>query len=814
MSTPMMQQWEACKKKAKDAVLLFRLGDFYEAFYEDAEVLSKELELTLTQRQGVPMSGVPYHSIDKYLDKLTEKGFIVAIAEQVEDPKETKGIVKREVTEVVSAATTFSDTILESTGARHFACCTRLNKQYGLALIDITTGECLAAVFDTEEALIDTVQKYAPKEVLIDQKLHGKCREKLCGKLFVKEGWYFNLESAEEMLKRHFKVGSLAGFGLKPMPSAICAAGSALTYLQTERALPLSTITRIERLHPGDILQIDQTSTEQLEILTQLYPFLNRTATAMGARKLRRMLLSPFQSKKRIDTTQERIASLEAICEALKKKLSDIRDIERLIGRVKRKSHGPRDLAALGRSLKPLPEIREIVPLFRERITCFDALVCELETALAETLPVRLSDGGVIRKGYNAELDQIRELKEKAGVWLSDYQKELRERTGCKTLKVGFNKAFGYFIEVTRRDSAAMPPVFHKKQTLTNTERFLSPELKTFEEQMYQADEKIEAIEKSCFETLTEKVQVNADAISEVARVIAYLDAINALAIIGKTAGYVFPKIEEARCLDIVDGRHPLVEEKLGAKFIPNTLALQSKSLMVLTGPNMGGKSTYIKQMALIVVLAHLGCRVPAKEATIGLVDQIFSRIGASDDLMGGRSTFMVEMTETASIVHNATERSFVILDEIGRGTSTYDGVSIAWAVCQELVAKGCYTLFATHYFELIDLESEYDSVINCHVSADEGPDGITFLHKIEKGGADKSYGIHVASLAGLPERVIDNAERKLKTLGGGSVQLELFEKAVLPNWVNEIKEIDLDQMRGIDALLFLEKISKLAKNS
>lgn len=765
--TPMMSQWQTCKAEAKSALLFFRLGDFYEAFHEDAKTISREVGLTLTARQGIPMCGVPFHTAEGYIDKLVAKGFKIAIAEQMEDPKAVKGIVKREIVRIVTPGTVVTSQLLSDKKNNFFVSIAETNSLFGLAVLDLTTGEFRAFELEKEELLIDELCRLRPAELLVCKSFN-----------FLKElSHHFpfianikpslNSKLSSDVLTAHFDVVNLDGFGLRGKEMAITAAGSLVLYLKEELSLPLEHISHIETSSPHQFMALDRSTMRHLEISESLADLLDETSTPMGGRLLRQWVQQPLLSCERIRVRQEEVAFYIARAEVSKKLreiLSHIRDLERLMMKISASYATPRDLLALGLSLSHLAQIKE-VPLFDAK-----PLAEKILSSLVDAPPLRLGEGDIFRDGYSEELDQLRQLSKDSMSWMARYQVTLREQTGIRTLKVGYTKAFGYYIEVSRTQGENIPTGFQRRQTLTNAERFITEELKQFEHQVLTAEERSKAIEAELYESLRRKTCAYTGAVLVAAKTIARLDVSLSLAKVAVSYGWVRPLVEPSDSLEIIGGRHPIIERSIGkAAFIPNDTHLSpSQQLMLITGPNMAGKSTYIRQTAVIVILAQIGSFVPATSARIGIVDKIFSRIGASDDLARGQSTFMVEMSETANILNHATSRSLVLLDEIGRGTSTYDGISIAWAVAEYLLTTGrkqAKTLFATHYWELTKLENEFPHAVNFQTAVQEIPSGIVFLRKIIKGGTDKSYGIHVAKLAGLPNKAIKRAEEMLKEL-------------------------------------------------
>lgn len=768
--TPMMSQWKMCKEQAKDALLFFRLGDFYEAFYEDAQTISKEIGLTLTSRQGTPMCGVPFHTAEGYIDKLIGKGYKIAVAEQTEDPKEAKGLVKREIVRIVTPGTVINSQLLNDKKNNFFVSIVQLGSIFGLSALDLTTTEFRVSEHEKEQGLIDELCRLKPAEILVDHSFD-----------FLKElSFHFGFIANEkkaldprlsfDVLTAHFDVQNLDGFGLRNKQAAVNAAGSLLLYLKEELNLNLEHIHSIQ-LDALETMAIDRSTMRNLDVDTMLVDLLDETCTPMGGRLLRQWVHHPLLSNLEILQRQESIQTHIQQSEASKKareRLSQIRDIERLMMKISAHYATPRDLFALGVSLSFIPSIKEILSL--ENL--FDAapLANRILNAMHESPPLRMGEGDIFKDGYNEQLDQLRVLCKDSMTWMANYQLSLREETGIKTLKVGYTKAFGYYIEVSRAQSDKIPASFQRRQTLVNAERFITQELKEFEHQVLTAEERSKAIETELFEALRAEIASQAPAVHAAAKIIAKSDVLLSLAKVAAMYQWVRPIVDESDVLEIIDGRHPVIEAAIGkSSFIPNDTILNSEQqLMLITGPNMAGKSTYIRQVALIVILAQIGSFIPAKAGRIGLIDKVFSRIGASDDLARGQSTFMVEMSETANILNNATSRSLVLLDEIGRGTSTYDGISIAWAVAEFLLTsnrKQAKTLFATHYWELTKLENEFSHAANFQTAVEETSSGIVFLRKIVRGGTDKSYGIHVAKLAGLPQKAIKRAESMLKEL-------------------------------------------------
>jgi DNA mismatch repair protein MutS len=813
-NTPMMIQWHACKQAAQQSILLFRMGDFYEAFYEDAAILAKELELTLTKRQDIPMSGVPCHTCEGYIDRLVAKGYRVAVAEQMEDPKQTKGLVKREVVRVVTPGTIINSSLLSDKTNNYFASVARVGSIYGLAYLDLTTSEFKVIEFEQEQELLNEIYRVHPSEFLIPKKIKEKN-----GQLFddlsksydfllnEQEDWHFEHQLTYEALINHFQVRTLDGFGLKGMVAGINAAGALLNYLQDILSQPIGHIQGIQIYSTAQYMALDRMTQRNLELTESLNDssrkhtllnILDKTQTPMGARLMRSWVKQPLLSAEEIKHRQDAVETFfhaSSLLEKLKSLLEGVRDLERLMMKVSSGYASPRDIASLRHSLEPLPSIKtalqsvvHISSLIQKEegsLESFPELTHLIAKALVDEPPARLSDGMVFREGFHRELDELREMSQDSKSWLARYQSQLRESTGIKTLKVSYNKLFGYYIEVSRGQAERMPDIFERRQTLVNAERFITPELKEYESKVLNAEEKMSALENELFKQLRAEVTKYAMRVQTVAQALARLDCLKALAVAACENHYIRPIVDESSVLEIIDGRHPVVETiNRAEKFVPNDTLLDDNlsRLLLITGPNMAGKSTYIRQVALITIMAQMGSFIPAKSAHIGIVDKVFTRIGASDDLARGQSTFMVEMTETANILHNATSRSLVILDEIGRGTSTYDGISIAWAVAEFLLTtegKIAKTLFATHYWELTKLEEKIKGAVNYNVAVHESEDHIVFLRKIVRGGTDKSYGIHVGRLAGLPSPVIQRAKEILVHLEENANRKSAFEPSI-----------------------------------
>lgn len=804
-TSPMMAQWQECKEEAPDALLFFRLGDFYEAFYEDAVICSKELELTLTKRQTVPMSGVPSHTLDGYVDKLVSKGYKVAIAEQVEEAKEAKGLVKRAIVRIVTPGTLIDSSLLQEKSNNYIASIIEVGKQFGLAFFDVSCADCRVIEMATLEEAFSEIYRFYPKEVISSRKMHEKYPEffkdlktNLSCMIDFIENWRFDHELCVGFLTRLFHVRSLEGFGLKGHIASINAAGALLSHIKETLHTPLGQVQSLLPYSKDAILSIDKTTLRNLDLFQHgntnskkctLLFVLDHTETPMGARLLKRWILEPLLALDAINERHDAIEELLISKIELQKQLCIVRDLERLIVKIGN-IPSPRDVAALKVSLEPLSRIKKTLTALKSsffvthsnNIDNFDSLIQLIDEAIVEEPPLRTSEGGIFKTGYSEELDLLRALAFESKEWVAKYQHSLREATGIKTLRVSFTRGSGFYIEVSKGQADKIPSSFHRRQTLTNAERYMTPDLKEFEEKILSAEEKIVVLESSLFKTVKDKICTYTESILKSASSLAHIDCLTSLSIASLKYRYVRPKMDLGQTLEIIEGRHPVIEaSSLEEKFIPNDTLLDDElnRLMLITGPNMAGKSTYIRQVALIVIMAQMGSFVPAKHAHIGIIDKVFTRIGASDDLSKGQSTFMVEMIETAAILHHATSKSLVILDEIGRGTSTYDGISLAWSIAEFLLTtsgKMAKTLFATHYWELTKLEEKLPGAVNFNVAVHEKGDQILFLRKIIKGGTDKSYGIHVARLAGLPLRVVQRAQEILQHLEENSNQKTVFE--------------------------------------
>jgi len=847
-STPLMRQYYGIKRQFPNALLLFRLGDFYELFYDDAVTAARELEITLTARnkekgQPIPMCGVPYHSAENYIARLIQKGYRVAICDQVEDPRLAKKLVKREVTRIVTPGTAMNAAVLRSHENNYLAAVMPDGARAGLAHVDVSTGEFRATEIDLAEvdAAIETLNA---REALMPS---GESRNLPCLKTGV-EPWVFGADYASRSLCDHFKLLALDGCGLEGRPLATGAASAILHYLRETQRTALAHLERPVFYDRADTLILDATTVRNLELVEPLFAgeskdatllyVLDRTRTGMGGRLLRRRLLAPsidaVEIEARLDALEELYASVVLRAE-IAKDLSAILDLERLLSKISLSTAGPRDVVALARSLGVVPDLKKrLAPAKSARLGDLDSRLDEvaevrdrIAAALADEPPVTLNDGGAIRDGFDSRLDELRDVSRNSKTYLAQIEQRERARTGIGSLKVRFNNVFGYYIEISKSNRHLAPSDYERKQTLVNAERFSTPELKELEVKILEAEEKILEIEREIFEQLRALTAAHATRIKSTAAAIAELDATLALAEIAAENRYVRPRFSSDGELRVVAGRHPVIEklaEREAARFIPNDLYFHpaTEFIAVITGPNMGGKSTYLRQAALLVILGQMGSFVPAESALVPIVDRVFTRIGAADNLARGRSTFMVEMTETAVILNTATERSLIVLDEIGRGTATYDGLALAWAVVEHIHRHiGANTLFATHYHELTELAEQLEGVRNLHVSVKESGDQILFLRRVEPGAADRSYGIEVARLAALPMSVIERAREILAAHESAvteelapqtaPVQIQLFEP-VNHQLASRIRDLNLDTLRPIEALQLLADLQRELK--
>ncbi|MDD2598021.1 MAG: DNA mismatch repair protein MutS [Kiritimatiellae bacterium] len=803
--TPMMRQYRRIKSELPEGViLLFRLGDFYELFFEDARVAAPIMGVALTQRGGTPMCGVPHHALDGYLAKLIRAGCKAAICDQVEDPAQATGIVRREVTRVVTPGTVTEDEILDSE-RNNFICAVHAGKRFGVALLDLSTGEFSVECSDDAAGLIEHLKRCAPSETLVaaeqieDTRLREILQSGEAGVVTAIDSWSFEYDCAYDMLVRHFKVHSLEGYGCEGESELVCPAGALLHYVSGSLRHNVSHIRTMHLCQAASFLTLDESTCVNLDLIAargkprefSLQGVLNNTQTPMGARMLRNWVTRPLRDAAAINSRLDAIECLtkeRMLLTDLRGLLGEVRDLERLIARVNAGRGNARDLKAVATSLIPVPQIAErmrqpcnqLFVTIADRMHALPELVELVGRAIDDTPPVAIKDGGIIRPGFHAELDELRGLASEGHAFLAKYQAAEQERTGIKTLKVRRNKILGFYIEVSKGQVAFVPPEYERRQTLVNAERYITPELKSYEQKIFGAQERSTALELELFCDIRDKMADKTAAIQETADALAQLDVLMSLADRALALGYVRPEITESDELDIRDGRHPVIEQIPGAEaFVANDTFLNCSNhqIMLITGPNMAGKSTYIRQVAIIAIMAHIGSFVPASKARIPLIDRVFTRVGAGDDLARGRSTFMVEMQETANILNNATERSLIVLDEIGRGTSTFDGISIAWAVAEYLHNQRrvkAKTLFATHYHELTDLVLTLKGVKNYTVQVREHGDSVVFLRRIAAGTADKSYGIHVARLAGMPSEVTARSSEILANLEEGELEAGL----------------------------------------
>ena len=787
--TPMMQQYQTMRRELPDDVLLlYRLGDFYEMFLEDAKIASPILNVALTKRNGIPMCGVPHHAAEGYMAKLIKAGKRVALAEQTTEPQPGK-IVERAISQIISAGTIDDLNLLDSAKSNYLAAVFQVKGKIGLAYIEHTTGEFRLTEFSDREALEDELARLRPSELLCSEEQAGDFD--LLRNAQDYDGYTFLIDQAEYTLKQHFKVQSLDGFGCTGLTAAIGAAGAILHYVETQLRRSVGHLRTLQAYQTASYVLIDASSQANLDLVTSrsggvkssLLGAIDRTSTPMGARKLRNWVLHPIRDLNVLVSRQDMVEAFireSFLLNQIRETFSGVRDVERTISRLSQGSGNARDLKALAQSLRQVPAIREHVEALSggalgealgRRLGDFTELVDLLGNAIAEEPPASLKDGGIFATGYSAAIDEIRSAATEGKQWVARLQSTEQERTGITSLKIKYNNVFGYFIEITKSHLDKVPPEYTRKQTMTNAERYITPELKEVENKILGADERLRSLEYAEFLNLRETVLESLEAIQQTAAALAEIDVLTSFAEIARLFGYCRPFLNETQNLVIKNGRHPVLDQKLGEeKFVPNDTEMNpvSNRFMLITGPNMAGKSTYIRQVALITLLAQIGSYVPAESAEIGLVDRIFTRVGASDDISKGQSTFMVEMTETALIANNASERSLVILDEIGRGTATYDGLSIAWSVVEHLHDKvKCRSLFATHYHELTQLSDAREGVNNYNIAVREWNDQIIFLRQIIAGAADRSYGIQVARLAGLPDTIINRAKEILAGLEG-----------------------------------------------
>ena len=835
--TPLLHQYKRIKAKYPDAILLFRVGDFYETFYEDAKIASKVLGIVLTQRQeGVPLAGVPYHAVEPYIAKLVRAGYKVAICEQLEEPKPGK-LVRRDVVEVITPGTLLEPQLLKERQPNYLMALVEDRNMWGVATIDISTGEF--RVTETEAGHIkDEVQKFQPSEIIIPQSMTNIPDFLKSYNLTTIDDINFDSELANTELCRHFNVQSVDGFGLTDMPLAIRAAGAALHYVKETKKHTLDYISSIKPYRVQDFMFIDSFTRRNLELTEKitgeyegsLLSVLDETCTPMGARLMREYVLSPLLDlnhiRKRLDAVQV-LYDAPTLLTKLRSILAKLPDMQRLISRINVGRANPRELQGLKRSIMLLPKINELLPqsLSEWKVTSLHEVADIIDKTLVEDPPTKITEGGLIKEGANAELDELRQVVREGKNWIAQLEARERIRTGIESLKVGYNSVFGYYIEVTKPNLHKVPKDYIRKQTLVNAERFITPELKEYESKVLHAEDRIKDLEYKLYNELRKEVAKYTTLIQEVAQKLAELDVLASLAYVARKYNYVRPEFHEADRIEIIGGRHPVVEHQLKeGEFVPNDLMFDEwHRILIVTGPNMSGKSTYLRQAALILIMAQMGSFVPAESAHLRIVDRIFTRIGASDDITRGVSTFLAEMNETANILHNATERSLIILDEIGRGTSTFDGLAIAWAVVEYIARniKAC-TLFATHYHELTRLADMIPIVKNFYVEAKRYKNQIIFLHRVKPGSSDESYGVDVARLAGLPKSVIQRAKEILRHLEYEekrqvlkkilkSTQVSLFdvlEESEHPI-ITKLKAVDVNKLTPIDALLLIRELKE-----
>lgn len=878
--SPMMRHYLETKNEYKECILFYRLGDFYEMFFDDAVVVSKELGLTLTgkdcgQEERAPMCGVPFHAAETYITKLVNNGHKVAICEQVEDPKTAKGIVKREVIKIVTPGTNLNTQALDETKNNYLCCLYYHGDSIGLSIADFTTGDFFVTELKNECELIDEINKYVPSEIIVNEyfDMSGINLTEVNAKLGITmstlDNWYFDSDMSIKKLLEHFKVGTLDGLGIKDYPSGTIAAGALLSYLYETQKSDMSHIVSVTVYSTGKYMLIDSSSRRNLELVEtmrekqkrgSLIWVLDKTKTAMGARLLRSIVEQPLIDRDEIVARQDMIEELNNRAidrEELREYLTPIYDMERLMTKISCKTANPRDLIAFKNSLAMLPHICNIIKDFSSESfkQCYDNMddlsdICKLiDASILDEPPISVREGGIIKDGYSKEADEFKRAKTEGKQWLAQLEEREREHTGIKNLKVKYNKVFGYYLEVTNSFKDKVPADWIRKQTLTNAERYMTEELKHLESVILGAEDKLCGLEYDLFCEIRDYIASQVSRIQTTAKYVAMLDVFASLSVVAQQNNFVRPKLNDKGIVDIKNGRHPVVEKMMdNDMFIANDTYLDNSAnrVSIITGPNMAGKSTYMRQTALIVLMAQTGSYVPAESANISIVDRIFTRVGASDDLSSGQSTFMVEMTEVANILRNATNKSLLILDEIGRGTSTFDGLSIAWAVVEHIANKniiGAKTLFATHYHELTELEGSLEGVNNYCIAVKEKGDDIVFLRKIVKGGADKSYGIQVAKLAGVPQPVLERAKQIVEELSNADIsqkakdiaqyskkvekiseeykvvndlevrQMSLFDTVSDDDIISEIKGLDIGRMTPIDALNILYKLQGKVNN-
>ena len=877
--TPMMQHYVQTKDANPDCILFYRLGDFYEMFFEDAEVVSKELELTLTGKscgldERAPMCGVPYHAAETYLTRLVQRGYKVAVCEQVEDPKEAKGMVKRAVTRIVTPGTNMDAMSLDETKNNYIMGIFFDGDKYGLAIADVTTADFFVTEVDSNRSCMDEINKYVPSEIVCNENFTisgidlDDLRERMQISVAKLDAHYFDDRLSVAVLLEHFHTSRLSALGLEEFPMGSISAGALMKYLSEIQKSALEQFNQIQPYLNGNFMLLDSSTRRNLELVETLREkqkrgsllwVLDKTKTAMGARMLRSDVEQPLTNATligdRLDAVDELLHHMIQR-EELREYLNPIYDLERLNTRIVYQTANPRDLLAFKNSVAMLPAIKTVLADFTsknlvelaENIDSLSDICADIDAAICEEPPISARDGGILKDGYHEEVDRLRKAKTDGKKWLAELEAKERERTGIKNLKVKYNKVFGYYLEVTNSYKDLVPEDYQRKQTLANAERFFTPELKELEDTILGAEDKLIALEYELFRQLRNRIASQVYRIQQTAKAIARLDVYASLAYVAEKNHYCRPKINTRGVIDIKGGRHPVVEQMMDQQlFIDNDTYLDNKKqrVSIITGPNMAGKSTYMRQSALIVLMAQIGCFVPAKSANIGIVDRIFTRVGASDDLASGQSTFMVEMNEVANILRNATKDSLLILDEIGRGTSTFDGLSIAWAVVEHISNVkliGAKTLFATHYHELTELEGKLEGVHNYCIAVKENGDDIVFLRKIVPGGADKSYGIAVAKLAGLPDEVIDRANRIVTQLCENDIvdlakniavegqtapsrkqtkplddvdkaQMSFFDTISDDAIIDELRHLDISHMTPLEAMNALNELQVKVRN-
>lgn len=855
--SPMMRQYLELKEQNKDCLLMFRLGDFYELFFDDAQTAARELQIVLTGREcglpeRAPMCGVPYHALDSYVDKLLAKGYKVAVCEQLQDPKTTKGLVDRGIVRIITPGTQTAGSQIQEK-SNNFIMALYRGENTGLAVADVSTGAfSLGEIKDGpgHDQLFEELSRVQPTELIVSREVEEdrELLQKLRGSSYVGsyQDWAFEYQNARKNLLTHFKVADLSGFGCEEMRSGICAAGALLAYLNDTQKNTLSHISGIRVYRRSEYMVLDETTRRNLE-LTQplrgggkrgtLLGLLDRTQTAMGGRLLKSWIAQPLTSMAPLNLRLDAVGECQEnllLREGLREHLSNVYDLERLCGRIAYGSLNARDALSLKRSLQALPALKEDLACCSARLLCgagekLDVMadLCGLlDRAIALDPPAVITEGGIIRDGYNEKLDEYREASRSGKKWIEELEAREREETGIKNLRINFNRVFGYYIEVTKSNWSQVPLRYERKQTLANAERYFTPELKELEEHILGAEEKSVALEQQIFVGLRELLASHIGRIQKAAELLAQLDVLQSLGTVAAQYHYCRPTLHTGDEIDIAEGRHPVVE-RAHEGFVPNDTRMDcgANRFLIITGPNMAGKSTYMRQVALIVLMAHIGSFVPAKSALISMTDRIFTRVGALDDLSAGQSTFMVEMNETANILNNATGRSLLLLDEIGRGTSTFDGLSIAWAVTEHICNKnriGAKTLFATHYHELSELEGLLDGVVNYRITAREMGEDIIFLRKVVRGGTDKSYGIAVARLAGIPPEVIRRAKEILRQLEAAEInravetpdQPKALAPAAHDALLREISSMKVDDVTPFEALGILYDLQQRAKKA